>query len=261
MRSKVLFVQTRPSERATHLPQLASCADVFEMPLLGLQPKELDDDEKHFEQQLLDGNYRLLVVVSITATEYALASLSDEQKQILAALTQVGRLTVVAVGTPTAQALRQHGFVVQTPTIASNEGMIQMPCVQALKAGDKVLFWRGVGGRRLLHDDLVQRGMDVSAIKWYQRAKPDTLLMHAKLLKNRLSQYDQKIMLISSQLAWEHWQQMCHELDIDGTGFAYITMGERLRTLICHQYDTACVLSVVQLSDVALSQAISNFII
>ena len=59
---------------------------------------------------------------------------------------------LVAVGHATAdvlqqQGLQQQGYTIQIPTTHNNEGMLAMPCIAMLQAGQRVLICRGVGGR------------------------------------------------------------------------------------------------------------------
>ena len=50
--------------------------------------------------------------------------------------------------------------------------MMQLPELATLKAGNRVLIWRGQGGRQLLNDDLMKRGIQVDNIAWYERQCP-----------------------------------------------------------------------------------------
>ena len=81
---------------------------------------------------------------------------------------------IIAVGNATAATLlkdtrvKSNNHRVLQPIIASNEGMLAMPEIEQLKAGDKLLVWRGLGGRRLLVDTLKARGVRTDSIAWYE---------------------------------------------------------------------------------------------
>ncbi|MDO4426769.1 MAG: uroporphyrinogen-III synthase [Moraxella sp.] len=245
----MLFINTRPAKRTAALPALERLGFyVHELPLLTLAPRTLSKAEAASLTALCEGVYRLLVVVSITAVEYALeamASLPEHKKAQLLHNNHTGRLSVVAVGKATAERLRQAGFVVAMPEIMSNEGMCLMPEVMQLQAGDRTLFWRGVGGRRLLSDSLLARGVAVDGVAWYERMMPPSLVADAVALAQSVNhapkvsfvmanqpQQAKAVMLITSQMAYEFWQIAAEQTGIDWRSFLYVALGDRLCALI-----------------------------
>lgn len=234
-----LFINTRPLERQTpdhqnrdhHDPQLPNW-HVYSLPLLTLVPRVLNADEKTTLDELVLGKFRLLVVVSVTACQYALNALSNDDLAVLQTLNRLGNLNVIAVGQATAKALRQAGFLVLTPDEMSNEGMLAMACVKALTPHDKVLIWRGVGGRTLFFDTLQATGIAVSAIAFYERVCPDTLPQNTQILSTLLPNHDKIVMLISSEMAFLHWQDIAQKTKIDHQALHYLALGKRLTTLI-----------------------------
>lgn len=74
-----------------------------------------------------------------------------------------------AIGEATAAALSRHGVKVETAGQAMNsESLLQHPCLQQLH-GQKVLVFRGEGGREQLRDVLQQRGARVEYCEVYRR--------------------------------------------------------------------------------------------
>lgn len=248
--SKGLLINTRPSERLlpSVLAGMADVLDIYHMPLLALQAYDTPMNAV-YQNQLIAGAYRLLVVVSPSAANYALATLDDNNKQTLITANHSGALTIVAVGKATADVLRCAGFLVLVPFCANNEGMLAMPIVQALTAKDKVLIWKGVAGRTLLIETLMARQVAVDSCLWYQRVMPDTLKSQAFTLKTLSYQYKHRWLLISSGSAWQHWQQIAKALDIKLQSFHYIALGERLTKLIA---PTACVSTLASLDELPL---------
>lgn len=268
----MLFINTRPTKRTQALPALERLGfRVHELPLLTLVPRTLSQAETASLTALCAGAYRLLVVVSITAAEYALsamASLPEHKKAQLLHNNQTGGLSVVAVGEPTATRLRQAGFIVATPTQMSNEGMCLMPEIIELHAGDRALFWRGVGGRRLLLDSLVARGVAVDSVAWYERIAPPSLQADSVVLARRLTttpklsfvranqpEQAHAVMLITSQMAYEFWQRAADEVGIDWRSLLYVALGERLCGLI---KEDAAVLNVHRLDDETLAAVLGG---
>lgn len=254
----IVFVHTRPSERQANTAYAALCHALDEMgvknhalPLLSLCAITTDDTPKKLTK-LKNGEYALLVVVSITAVEFALKALSQNDLDHINAQIQNGKLHVIAVGNATAQALANIGIIAQTPITMNNEGMLQLPIVQdLLQKKGKVLFWRGVGGRTLLADTLTAHGVVVESICWYQRLRPLDLDEQAIALKNKLLPNDVLAVLISSEQAWQNWQS----LKITHAGY-FLCLGERLYHLV-----RACCHDVVLLDDLskkAITHAVAD---
>lgn len=249
---KPIFVNTRPSIRQHPLPSLAKMACVVNVPLLDLVERTLSDDELDYQTNLMKGDYDALVVVSITAVEYAKAQLTDDEREHLCHLNQSGKLAIVAVGRPTADALAKLGLTAILPKVASNESMSQMAVFDGAK---KVLFWRGVGGRVLLMNHLMQQGVMVNKVDFYERKIPCNIAHEVAIL---LDNPAPKMVLISSEMAWQAWQRAVDEQGADVADFEYMVMGERLQVMI-EQATAQPVLTVYNLHDTALAEAMTQW--
>lgn len=217
--TRPIFLNTRPSTRLADLPKVAKLADVVQLPLLELVPRVLDKDEWGFLDKLADGDYAVLVVVSITAVECACRLLDDQILNKIKQLNQTGQLTIVAVGKPTQTALTKLGLTAIMPPIASNESMSQMAVF--LQAG-RVLFWRGVGGRVFLLDFLREQGKTVDFVNFYDRQIPLNL---PQTLAKLIDTSRPLIVLISSEMAYRAWQAVAAKLSLS---CQFIAMGDRL---------------------------------
>ncbi len=232
------FINTRPRERAGALTAffLQHSIAVYELPLLALEPLVLTDTETSYQQCLIgkeiEGkSYHAVGVISATAAEMGLLSCGKNF---------IPNCPVIAVGAKTAQVLTQVGWQVVCPTESSNEGMMQLPELATLKAGNRVLIWRGQGGRQLLSDDLIKRGVQVDSIAWYERQCPHDLPETLATLFNQLNPQRQTFLLISSGEAYGHWQTVMNQRSEENeasephphawqlTDFVYLTLGERL---------------------------------
>lgn len=78
----------------------------------------------------------------------------------------------IAIGSGTAQALRQLGLDAQLPEKSDSETLAQLPTV-AEGAGSKLVIVRGEGGRDILGSLLRSRGWQVSELISYRRTKPE----------------------------------------------------------------------------------------
>jgi uroporphyrinogen-III synthase len=95
----------------------------------------------------------------------------------LAAAQRVGglppHLRLAAVGEATAQALKDAGFagVVAPHERHDSEALLELPALQPVK-GQRVVIFRGEGGRERLREGLEARGAHVEYVQCYRRVKP-----------------------------------------------------------------------------------------
>ena len=278
-----IVINTRPVERAEPLTRHLQAAGfrVVDMPMLAIQPRLIVDADIEMMRRWLAGDYQALVVVSPTAAASGLAvwqTLEQEPQLSYQPLPNddiraTQRLTVpspiIAVGDATAAVLqaeaRMDGYLVRQPIIANNEGMLAMPEIESLQAHDKLLIWRGLGGRRLLVDTLQARGVQSDSIAWYERTMPPSAvtdyqhwLSSCSRAHSALSELPEPIVIISSATAFEHWTstlaqaKMSYAADDEPdtllalADFVYVVLGVRLAQRVARQQ-----LHYVQVEDLA----------
>ena len=231
-----IVINTRPVERAAPLTQHLQVAGliVVDMPMLTLRPRQTTDLDIALMHQWMAGEYKALVVVSPTAAASGLVawqSLEHEKRKYKAKDgndNYAQRLSkglslpspLVAVGEATAAEFSQvridtTDYQILQPETANNEGMLAMTEIDSLQAGDKLLIWRGLGGRRLLVDTLQARGVHIDSIAWYERTMPiDAMAQYQQWQQDFLthsttsSQQPKPIVVISSAAAFEHWSNI-----------------------------------------------------
>ena len=278
-----LVINTRPVERAAPLTRHLQAAgmSVVDMPMLTLQPRLTTDSDMILMRQWLAGEYQALIIVSPTAAASGLAiwQLLEREHQANSATDKEAEGTegssrllaapshLIAVGEATAAVLNEAklpfaSYQVLQPAIANNEGMLAMPEIDSLQAGDKLLVWRGLGGRRLLVDTLQARGVHIDSIAWYERKMPiDAMMQYQQWLQdfnNRnatvgitASQQGKPIVIVSSGTAFEHWEsivQAAKTFDVAAehqvmsvnaplklSDFCYVVLGERLANMVAEQ--------------------------
>ena len=278
-----IVINTRPVERAAPLTRHLQAAgmSVVDMPMLTLQPRLTTDSDMILMRQWLAGEYQALVIVSPTAAASGLAiwQLLEREHQANGATDKaveaiegssnilVAPSHLIAVGEATAAVLNEAklsnaSYQVLQPAIANNEGMLAMPEIDSLQAGDKLLVWRGLGGRRLLVDTLQARGVHIDSIAWYERKMPiDAMMQYQQWLQdfnNRnatvgitASQQAKPIVIVSSGTAFEHWEsivQAAKTFDVVAehqvmsvnaplklSDFSYVVLGERLANMVAEQ--------------------------
>ncbi|MFZ3075019.1 MAG: uroporphyrinogen-III synthase [Psychrobacter glacincola] len=276
-------INTRPVKRAAPLTRHLQQAGltVVDIPMLALEACASSDTDMRLMRQWLAGEYQALVIVSPTAAASGLAiwQLLERERQANSATDKEAegkegssRLLaapshLIAVGEATAAVLNEAklpfaSYQVLQPAIANNEGMLAMPEIDNLQAGDKLLVWRGLGGRRLLVDTLQARGVHIDSIAWYERKMPiNAMAQYQQWLqdfnnKNAItgitaSQQAKPIVIVSSGTAFEHWesivqatktinlaaenQAMSANAPLKLSDFAYVVLGERLANMVAEK--------------------------
>lgn len=169
------IVVTRPAGQATHLAQqlVALGAQPVLFPVLAISP--VADTTPILDAAIRLDQYDWAVFVSPNAVEHAL-------KVILAQRHWPASVRVATVGHSSEQALARHGIreVVAPQQRFDSEALLALPEF-ANVAGQRVVIFRGDGGRELFGDTLKARGAEVDYVTCYRRSKPT--LDPAPLLK------------------------------------------------------------------------------
>ena len=167
-------VITRPAAQAApwaeQLQALGfQCARVNLLEILAVSE---EDKIRAIKNKVLDFDlYQKVIFVSQNAVEYGMAWLEDYWPQL-----PIG-IDYFAVGATTAKKLAGYGVQVQDLAVSSSGGMTSEDLLNAehLQAvdGEKILIFRGCGGRGHLAEELRNRGAWVDYCELYERALPE----------------------------------------------------------------------------------------
>lgn len=119
-------------------------------------------------ERLLDrlDRFDIAIFVSPNAVTHALDALRARQQ------TLPPRMIVACIGAGSARALAEGGVAtVVTPARSDSEGLLEVAPLREV-AGQRIVIFRGEGGRELLADTLRQRGADVEYAECYRRRRP-----------------------------------------------------------------------------------------
>ena len=219
----MLFINTRPTERANHLTQ-ALDFPVLELPLLELVPNQIDIEQY---QQLFQA--QVVVVVSPTAAQLGL----DGLKKSGVSLEQLEHIQWIAVGHTTAQVLQKVGITAHIPTLETSEGMLQLPVLRDIQQGC-VAFWRGRGGRQFMMQHLYTQGIKILNFCLYYRQLPHHSLQVFKQNLRHIQHNIPVFVCISSEASWQNWLDLCKDFPDLIKQCIYLTLGERLTQLVQH---------------------------
>ena len=157
---------TRPAGREVHLRRLIEqlAGHVIHYPVFNILPPSEDEIEQliHLREQL--HRFNMALFISATAVE--------QSRLYFPVLDE--HLVIVSIGSKTTQALKQQNIHVDIEAPEHNtESLLKMAAFQIPQIqGQKILIFRGAGGRALLGDTLVERGADVRYVETYIRAIP-----------------------------------------------------------------------------------------
>lgn len=255
--TRPVLINTRPAHRSDTINQLVD-VQVINLPLLQIDTLPITKTEQIMMQEWLAGVYDALVVTSVESATRAIEFLEYHQKDISQPTDKQARTPIIAVGAATAQALALRGLSAEVPALSNNEGMLMMPVIEALTAGSRVLIWCGVGGRKLLQDTLLARGVRVDSICWYQRDKPDGLNEAFESVLPCLDKYQDVnnktkpiFVLISSQTAYQIWIKLVDDYaDYQGKPYHYLVLGARLTKMILAQGRVASMLDTLNADEI-----------
>ncbi|MFO1391827.1 MAG: uroporphyrinogen-III synthase [Agitococcus sp.] len=192
------IVNTRPEQRAVQLTQALEQqgATVFSLPLLETVALELSAVSKDCLLNL--DRYHSVFVVSPTAADLGLNALADFWPQW-----PVG-IEWLAIGQSTAQVLRSYLIEPIVPKQETSEGLLQLPQLQQLAQGQRLLVLRGEGGRNLVRDSLQNRGINVDYVDLYRRQLPQCSVQQWQLIQQQTID----VVIISSGETLKQWQQL-----------------------------------------------------
>jgi uroporphyrinogen-III synthase len=157
---------TRPTQQAKKLIQLIEAAggSVIAFPLIDIVPLQ---DYALFENTISQlSQYDWIIFISSNAVQNGMPRLIEKGIP--------STLHFAAIGPVTAQELNQFGInqvLIPSDGRFDSESLLSMPELQSMQ-GKKVMIVRGIGGRDVLANTLINRGAQVTFAECYQRVNP-----------------------------------------------------------------------------------------
>lgn len=183
----------------------------LQLPLLEIQPLRDETQQRAIINKILDFDlYQKAIFVSQNAVEQGMEWLDAYWPQL-----PMG-VDYFAVGATTAKKLARYGLAVTDLGATESGGMtsedlLRAPQLQQVE-GEKILIFRGVGGRGHLADELRQRGAWVDYCEVYQRAIPASAEADLQQLMVQLEQQSttgqQWVIALHSGESLQHLEQL-----------------------------------------------------
>jgi len=160
---------TRPREQNQALTRLLEQegANVITFPALHIGPTQEQDALAAILTKL--GNFDWAIFISPNAVHYGLEAIKDKYGEL------PSHLKLATVGLGSTRALAEAGLqATVTPRDQFNsEGLLAQPTMEEV-SGEKILIFRGSGGREILRQTLMERGAEVHYAECYERSMPKT---------------------------------------------------------------------------------------
>lgn len=250
----MLFINTRPTDRAAGLTRalLEAGYEVAELPLLELVAEPFSERLQQLYRQLVQ--VQVIVVVSPTAVELGMQYL----QQAGIKPEQLHHIRWIAVGQSTAQVLARFNIQSDVPQVENSEGMLDLPLLKQQKNLNKIAFWRGLGGRQFMMQQLQQQGIEVLNFVLYRRQCPQqSSAVFAELL-TKADLHQPVAVLISSEASWNYWQQLCTQMQ-QSRPWLFLVLGARLAQLLeTAATQTGKVFNIIQLENLSASEIIQR---
>ena len=164
-------VVTRPAGQATHLAEALVAAGAAPVLFPVLQITPLADTQALVEQIIELDRYDLAIFISPNAVSMGLG-------EVLSRRPWPPGLRVATVGRSSEAALQAHDLAGQEQNILcpqgrfDSEALLDLPELQDIQ-GQRIVIFRGDGGRELLADTLRQRHATVDYASCYTRKRPE----------------------------------------------------------------------------------------
>lgn len=179
--------------------------------LLEIVPVSDEAQVQAIKNRVLDFDlYRKAIFVSQNAVEHGVDWLENYWPQIPYGI------EFFAVGETTAKQLQERGFKVtdlaQSQTGAmTSETLLQSPALQSV-AGEKILIFRGLGGRPHIGEVLSERGAQVDYCELYERVLPsESAAEFTQLLSQNIANL---VVVIHSGEALENLQKIVRQMTV-----------------------------------------------
>ncbi len=157
-------IVTRPTGQHEHLVSAlqAQGHTVIHKPLMRIQAESLET--LPLRQRFLNlDDYHKVISISANASRLGLEAMDEFWPQ------QPVGLQWFAVGPASAADLVDHGLRAITPTERyDSEGLLELPALHQVE-NERIVLWRGVGGRETLASTLRERGASVDYAELYHR--------------------------------------------------------------------------------------------
>ena len=214
LNNRVIAV-TRPVAQAKRLTAYIQQAggNPLSFPLIEIVPLE---DYTAFDASIAELNSAdWAIFISTNAVESAMPRVVQKLNGFSQTPTLPPQLKFAAIGPVTAQALLDYGKPlglqhVTVPTLRfDSEALLALPEMQAFN-NQRMIIFRGVGGREVLAETLKKRGAIVSFAESYQRINPQ---QDCVLLANAVNRQQCAAIVVTSSEAMRHLLQLAENSD------------------------------------------------
>ena len=213
--SPLRVIITRPLAQAEKWRAQLDAAGIANVvaPLLELRGVSAPDQIRAIKNVVLDFDlYQKAIFVSQNAVDFAMQWLEDYWPQL-----PMG-IEYFAVGDTTARHLQQHGITVSALTATETGAMNSESLLQAVELqevdGEKIIIFRGCGGRGHMGEILQSRGAAVTYCELYERHLPTQAAdILREIFATDIAWQYRNIIALHSGESLQHYQRVLEELE------------------------------------------------
>lgn len=196
---------TRPALQSVDTAAAIEAAggQIIALPLLRIDPLEDTASVQAIKSRVMElDRYAIAMFVSSNAARIGMDWIDRYWPQL------PRDLQACTVGPGTAAVLEEFTWPVFFPAEGvTSEALLAMPQMQEV-AGQKILLFRGRGGRELLAKSLRERGADVDYVELYERRVPD---YSSSELHEALIEREPEVLVVTSQQSLDALEEMLHD--------------------------------------------------
>lgn len=162
----------------------ASVNGIVNIPLLTIEPVSSDNDKQAIKNQVLNlEHFAHIIFVSQNAVAHGFEWIENYWPQL-----PIG-ISFYAVGAKTAAAVQRYNVTVtQCGEAMNSEALLALPALQAVN-DQKILIFRGKGGRPKLAVELEARGAQVRYCELYERLLPKAAMAQCRQIAQMNAQH------------------------------------------------------------------------
>lgn len=190
-------VVTRPAGQADALCKKLEQqgSKVLRFPVIEIQPAINPQNLKAILSKLED--YDLAIFISANAVECGLSAVQHPWP---------ASVPIAAIGQATAKALKQKGLTTNllAPKPYNSESLLKLPELKTMDS-QRIIVFRGVGGRETLARTLRERGAKVEYAECYRRSRPQS---NAQVLDQAWEQKQTLLFVVTSNQGLQNLYDM-----------------------------------------------------
>lgn len=249
-RWRIIITRPTPQAKPWRAELKAKGVNSVAVAVMEIEPVALDVEKQAVKNLILEfDNYQKAIFVSQNAVRYGLEWLDRYWPQLPEGV------SYYAIGSTTARVLEAEGLSVTAADSTMNSEELLQLLDADINEGDKILIFRGCGGRPVLGEELEGRGCRVDYAELYYRKLPQNSQQELEALA--LAEGD--ILSVHSGESLENLVQLLVRSEVaDWAELPILVPGKRVAAM-AESYGFSQIISAENASDKSMYAALKNW--